>query len=116
MAVSALFLRPAVAQSLRRHLTDRVMRDSLFNRFDIPECLGIHAGRSNVMALPALARRKIHNRVREIAAKHGITVRTCSCKNPDISSQCCSIAGNWPTPREGQEQLGLLDETERTSS
>jgi len=116
MAVSVLFLRPAVAESLRRHVTDESVRKALFTRFDVPVRLGIHAGKSNVMALPAPERQRIHNLVREIAGTHGITVRTCSCKNPDISSQCCSIAGTSPISSETHEQLDLLGEEERSNS
>jgi len=114
MAVSVLFLRAAVAQSLNQHIPDRTMRDALFNRFNIAERIGIHAGRSNVTALPGITRRRIHDRVREIAGRHEITLRTCSCKNPDVSDQCCSIAGNWDPSKDNQRQLGLFDEQERT--
>jgi len=116
MAVSVLFLRPAVAESLRRHLVDKAMREALFGRFDAPERLGIREGKSSVMALPAPERQRIHDRVREIAGRHAIAIRTCSCKNPDITSECCSIAGTSPGFKGAHEQLDLLGEEERSNS
>jgi DNA repair photolyase len=104
VAASVLFLRPAIAGSLRRHLADRRMLDELLSEFAPQERLRIDARNSTVVALPAEARRAIYDRVTRVARAHGIEVCVCACKNPDVPSGPCHLAGSHlsqhPTRRD----------------
>ena len=107
LAASALFLRPAVAHSLKRNIRDKDVTQKLLGGFKTGQRLGIHAGRSSVFSLPEAARRAIYARIEKAAKSHGVRVRLCACKNPDIASGSCGIAGEWPGMRQGQK--GLFD-------
>lgn len=95
IAASVLFLRPAVVQSLKRRLDGGAL-EKLLSSFNPSVRLGIHAERSTVTAMPAVQRRRIYSRLEETAGEHGITVRLCACKNPDIAASSCGIADQWP--------------------
>jgi DNA repair photolyase len=123
IAASALFLRPAVVGSLRRHLRDcpnfrvsengtvpfgRAMLGRLLNAFADSEPLAIHAGNSQVRALPASVRLEIMERLKSIAHRYSLNVLVCACKNPDISSGSCHISGRWPPAGTNQLELFAL--------
>jgi DNA repair photolyase len=93
IALGVLFLRPAVLQSLKRHLGASHL---LFAHFEQVIRLSIHAERSVVFALPSEKRRLIYERVGEIAQQCGINIAVCGCKNPDLRAGTCNIAGTWP--------------------
>jgi len=113
IAASTLFLRPAVVRSLRQHLREGAMLDTLIKHFEPQARLAIHAERSSVVALPVDIRRRIYARVKRIAHRYGIAVRVCACKNPDLATESCSIAGDWSHPSPRPVQRGLFDECER---
>ena len=113
IAASTLFLRPAVIHSLKRNLHDPEMLDNLLEQFGTRNRMRIHAERSSVMALPVQLRREIYTRVEQVAGKYGIVVRRCACKNPDLATGSCSIAGDWATALPRPHQMGLFDESER---
>jgi len=98
IAASMLFLRGAVARSLSR-LGDVAARDALLARFAAREHLRIRAENSTVYALPAADRRRTYALVSEIAARHGLAVHVCGCKNPDLGGDACGIAGAWMEKR-----------------
>ena len=93
LAASVLFLRPAVAKALRSSDLNQAACDRLFAAFQSRVRLPIHARKSCVTALPAETRNAILDRLRIAASAHDITVRACACKNPDIASRACRIAG-----------------------
>lgn len=109
VAASVLFLRPAVIGSLRRHIMDAAMLRTLFHSFAIKERLAIHAGNSRVLALPIQARRIILDRLQSVAGRHGLEVRVCACKNPDIRTGSCDISGRWPHAVTDAGQPRLFD-------
>ena len=94
IAASMLFLRGAIARSLTR-LADAAARDAILARFAAREHLRIRAENSTVYALPAADRRRTYALLAEIAAHHGLAVRVCGCKNPDLGGEACGIAGAW---------------------
>ncbi|HLA83172.1 MAG TPA: hypothetical protein VJL29_00125 [Thermoguttaceae bacterium] len=108
IAASALFLRPAVVGSLRRHVEDKPMLGRLLNSFVGSVPLAIHAGNSQVRALPAAARLEIMERLKSITCRYGMKVLVCACKNPDISSGSCHISGRWPPAACESSQLKLF--------
>ncbi len=108
LSASVLFLRPAVAASLRRHVQDKVMLDRLLSSFAAGKPLAIHAGRSRVRAIPACERRKIFERLKSIARRHGIEVCVCACKNPDIPATSCHVPVRWRHAVDRGSQLLLF--------
>jgi DNA repair photolyase len=104
VAASVLFLRPAVIASLRRHIADTTMLRTLLDAFANRERLVIRAGNSRVLALPRRTRREILDRLRSAACRHGLEVRVCACKNPDISASSCNISGRWSQPAEPRQR------------
>jgi len=98
IAASVLFLRPAIVESLRRNLHSRQELESLLRQYEGAGRLSIHAEHSSVIALPIEARQTIYQRLRMIAEKHGLTALLCNCKNPDLASDSCSIAGAQNEP------------------
>jgi len=95
-AISTLFLRPSVLESLRSHVHDHGIFKKLLDSYGDAKRLAIHAEHSSVMALPQKKREKIYTRVRHAAEKFGIDISVCSCKNPDLNSGTCNISGTWP--------------------
>jgi len=57
--------------------------------------MAIHAERSSVTALPRQERERIFRRLENVAARCGLTVKRCACKNPDLATGTCSIAGEF---------------------
>lgn len=109
VAASALFLRPALARSLKRNVRDRAMLRRLLGGFATGGRLGIYAGRSWVTALPARTRRELFDRLKDAARRHGIEAHVCACKNPDLAARPCKITGGSATPPDQWKQLVLFD-------
>lgn len=114
VAASILFLRPAVAASFKEHIQDPETLARIMAPFSRARRLAIHAEHSRVMALPEMERAAIFARLRKIAAAFGIGVKICACKNPDLASGTCSIAGDWIKPSPQARQLGLFEKPERS--
>ena len=109
VAASTLFLRPAITNSLRMNLRDASVRTRLFDAYSEKSRLGIHAENSTVTSLPREARRAAFERVQAIAGEFGITVRVCTCKNPDLSRGDCHIAGRASGAAESPAQGKLFE-------
>jgi DNA repair photolyase len=107
-AVSLLFLRPTIMHTLKRALSGTPYQNLLFANFSQCGRLGIHAERSTVTALPQAVREAVYTKVRAIAARYDITVRICACKNPDISTGSCRIAGRWGDEHLNNDQPVLF--------
>ena len=113
IAISTLFLRRAVVAALKRNIQDEAILGKLLGSFGQASRMAIHAERSSVTALPASVRRTIHDRVREAAHANGLSVKICACKNPDIDTGSCSIAGDWSGSIPQATQRELFDNAER---
>ncbi|MHC4398607.1 MAG: SPL family radical SAM protein [Planctomycetota bacterium] len=114
IGASVLFLRPAIVGWLRRRVRPSAMLGPLEAAFASATRLEIHAGGSSVVALPADARRAIHDRLIRLAGAHGIEARLCACKNPDVTSSSCRIDGHWPGAAGRARQLDLFSEWPKT--
>lgn len=97
MAASLLFVRPAIAASLAR-IPDRRMRDALLGAFRAAGPMDIQADGSSVIALPAEVRRQTYARLESSAARHGVAVHVCACKNPDLATDPCGLSGDRRRP------------------
>ncbi len=113
IAASTLFLRAGVVYSLKQHIRDAALLKPLLAQFKAGGRIPIHAEKSTVFALPTEVRRSIYARLREIAQAYGLSVRVCACKNPDLATESCSIAGEWAGNPTKPRQQNLFNEAER---
>jgi DNA repair photolyase len=104
VAVSTLFLRSSVLESLKRNVQDAELLQALLDSYRDAKRMAIHAERSSVIALPSPVRKEIYTRIGRIAEEHGIGLVICACKNPDLAHGTCNIGGTWPI-RETQRNL-----------
>ena len=109
-AASVLFLRPAIVQSLRRNVPDKEMLARLLSAYQGSERIGLRGTGSHVQTLPSTVRRELFARMREMASAHGIELSICACKNPDLASCSCNIAGRWPKQEAWSVQPVLAGE------
>ena len=93
LACSVLFLRPAPLCRLSTAARASPLVAKCLAQFHAAHRIAIHAEHSSVIALAATGRQAIFQRLEEIAERHGISVKRCACKNPDIAIGTCSIAG-----------------------
>jgi DNA repair photolyase len=107
-AAGVLFLRPAIAESLRRNVPDRRMLARLFGAYREKEQAVMRGAETPIQNLPSEGRRQIFARMREAAAAHNIEVSVCACKNPDLARGSCNIAGTWPVRQACAVQLALV--------
>ncbi len=91
VSVSYLFLRPAIAGSLRRNIHDADLLRRIFEPFKQAQRLVMRGGDSGVTALPVELRQSGLERVKRIAQQHGLKARICGCKNPDLTSSRCHL-------------------------
>jgi hypothetical protein len=55
--------------------------------------LPLYEKRHRVFALPTEFRRQNHERIARLAAQFGLKPHFCGCKNRDVTSETCRIAG-----------------------
>lgn len=94
VAISTLFLRPVIAASLRRLITNLKTIQNLLNLYIGEEKIGVRAKNSSIIPLPHKMRENIYNNIKTIAKKYQIDVSICGCMNPDIGGSC-NIKGEW---------------------
>ena len=105
VAASTLFMRPAIVHYLNQIVPRQKVLKTLLRHFHPRRPLRIHAKKSSVSALPERRRSSIYNRLKAIAKGYGIVVRVCVCKNPDLATGSCNIAGSWNTSSPIQPSL-----------
>lgn len=108
-AISALFLRPAVVESLKRNVHDESLLERLLRPYKESTRLAIRAERSSVVALRRAVREEIYAAVGRAAGEHGISISICACKNPDLARGTCNIGGIWPRRPPAVAQGSLFD-------
>jgi len=96
-AAGVLFLRPGIRYWLRRDVRDASQLSSLLHAYEQAEDTHMRGSPYPVQSAPAEVRRAILERVRAAALTHGVELRVCACKNADIASGTCNIAGTWPS-------------------
>jgi DNA repair photolyase len=94
-SISALFLRPAIAASLKQHIAGKNILGDLLGFYRDTKRMAVHAEHSSVIPLPRQKREEIYDRFKQIAMRYRITLSICGCMNPDIGG-VCNIAGKWP--------------------
>lgn len=108
ISTSALFLRPEIVRTLARKLPDHRVLRSLLRHYPRSQAGHSVAGRKAETSLPRAVRQRMYNRVKDAAEPHGISVSICGCENPDITSERCHIAGDWPENPNGCVQTNLF--------
>jgi DNA repair photolyase len=91
VAVSYLFLRPAIRKSLERNIKNKNLLHKLLAPYSNAKTLPIGTRNSHGAILPEGIRRKAFERIKNIASDLGISVHFCGCKNPDITNESCYI-------------------------
>lgn len=108
IAPSVLFLRPPILLNLKRRLLGTPALGRLMDNFRDAVRLPIHDGDSVVTVPSAERRRAIYERVRAAARRHGLHVRLCSCKNSDLTSDCCTGLPEWLSGLPKTRQISLF--------
>lgn len=108
IALSTAFLRPPIVRTLKKHVSDNRALETLLRHFEPSQTLTMHGAGTSVLVPPAELRKSIYERVRRIAERHGLSTTVCACKNGDIASGSCHIAGAWQMVAE-PEQASLFD-------
>lgn len=108
VAAGLLFLRPAIRQSLTRSISDREMLAPLLDAYRDKEQAVMRGTELPIQNVPVEARREIFVRLRNAAEAHGIELRVCACKNPDLVQGSCDIAGTWARRPPSAVQLPLM--------
>lgn len=91
IAVSYLFLRPAIRKSLERNIKDHQLLSQLLKPYSQGATLPIGMKNSRGIALPRRMREEAFARIRKIALDFGLSVHICGCKNSDITTEPCHI-------------------------
>jgi DNA repair photolyase len=103
LAVSYLFLRPAIKKSLESNISDKNLLTKIIDSYKTGSKIKIGTGNSAGVALPADIRNQLYEHIRKIARQFGISVHICGCKNNDITSESCRI-----TKPQSSDQIGLF--------
>jgi|WetSurMetagenome_2_1015567.scaffolds.fasta_scaffold39610_3 DNA repair photolyase len=105
VAASFLFLRPAIAAALRRHIADATLLDQVLTPYRQGVRFRLRGGQGSGLALPEAVRREAFARLRKIAEKRGMTLHVCGCKNPDLTDESCHISRTAGSERLDRELL-----------
>jgi len=118
MAASYLFLRPPIGASLKRHVADRALVERILAPYAEGVRFALRGGAGGGLALPEAIRRAGFERMKRLAADHGLQIHVCGCKNPDVASGRCHLVRDRAAAKTGHQpagSTGLLWETHPTS-
>jgi len=109
ISAAYLHLRPGIRAFLRRELPGPVLRNRVLAAFENGPWVVLSGAEANIQVLPLPYRRRGFERLRSIAARHGLQVQVCACKNPDldIAEPCNLTPHSHPAPTDAQ--LPLFD-------
>ena len=108
IAAGVLVLRPAFVNALRNRLRRPQLYRRIMQQFDEGRNERLPGFQSAVHVVPVARRRRIFQWLTTIAGQYGIQVHICACKNPDLESDSCKLAGQWSPPEIVERQLGLF--------
>ena len=91
IAISFLFLRPAIRKSLERNIKDTQLLGKLLKPYSEGTSLSIGMKNSQGLVLPKEVREKAFERIKKIASNFGLSAHICGCKNSDITTESCHI-------------------------
>ena len=91
LAVSYLFLRPAIKKNLESNISDKELLAKIIGHYKAGSRIKIGTSDSAGVVLPADIRDQLYERIRKTAHYFGISTHICGCKNNDIISESCHI-------------------------
>ncbi len=97
LAAGVLFLRPGILYYLKKNFPDEILAP-LLDAYRKEDQAVMRGAVYPIQNLPEDRRREIFVRLRRAAEEHGIRLDICACKNADVVSGSCNIAGTWPGP------------------
>ncbi len=100
IAISFLFLRPAIISSLKKNIADTGLVDKILEPFSEGVNLSIGLKNSKGKMLPLEVRILSFERIRKIANNYGIKIHICGCKNSDITDESCYITRELKNPQD----------------
>jgi len=103
LAVSYLFLRPAIKKSLESNISDKKLLTKIIDSYKTGSKIKIGTGNSVGVALSADIRNQLYERIRKTVHCFDISTHICGCKNNDIVSESCHITK--PQKNSGQPHL-----------
>ncbi len=95
IAASTAFLRKSIIGQLKRRLGDASALKRLLRHYEDGVWLKLQRAETNALLPPIAIRQRIYARVRRAAERHGLQLHLCACKNGDLASGSCQIAGDW---------------------
>ncbi len=107
LAAGVLFLRPGILYYLKKNVPDDMLAPLLdaYREEDQAVMRGAVYPNQN---LSEERRREIFVRLHDAAECAGVRLDICACKNSDIVSGSCNIAGTWPSRRGAVAQPSLV--------
>ncbi len=109
VAISTAFTRPAIVRAVRRYVRERDWAEAFLGHYSSGVEMIMQGAGTSVVMPPAATRRAIYGRVARVAARYGVPVRVCACKNADLAVGSCHIAGDWSDRPHGAKQRLLFE-------
>lgn len=107
LAAGVLFLRPGILYWLKRNVPAEMLA-SLLDAYREEDQAVMRGAAYPIQNLSGDRRREIFARLHDAAVCAGIRLDICACKNSDLASGSCNIAGTWPSPRGDVTQRSLV--------
>lgn len=98
VAVNYLFLRRSLMKKVFSGIAPLgVSQASMMQLYRQGPNMAMYLDRHLIRVLPADFRKANYARITELAKKAGLAVHLCACKNSDITSSRCNLAGPPPS-------------------
>jgi len=107
LAAGVLFLRPGILHWLKRSVSHEMLAP-LLDAYREEDRAVMRGAVYPIQNLSEDRRREIFARLHGAAERVGIRLDVCACKNSDIATGNCNIAGTWPSRRGGVAQPSLV--------
>lgn len=105
IAFSTAFLRRPIIASLKGRLPDSDMAARLLSAYRDGVWTKLRGAGTAALIPSVRTRTAIYERVSGLAKEYRLGAHLCACKNADISSGVCGIAGEWDHPAATPKQL-----------
>jgi len=107
-AISTAFMRASIIRNVRQHVRDKELAETFLRHYTPGTKLTMHGAGTSVIMPPAATRKAIYERIERIAARYGVSIKICACKNGDIAAGSCHIAGDPSDKAHGAQQRTLF--------
>jgi DNA repair photolyase len=108
IAFSTAFLRKPIIGSLKSRLGDREIAERILAHYEDGIWTTLRGAGTKALIPSLRTRRAIYQRVLALAREYSLEAHLCACKNADISSDICTIAGNWDHESGAARQLRFV--------